>query len=304
MRTRRTNLWRRREFFFRAGGTGLAVVAAPALLSACGRDEEAEVEGALTLDGLREQGFITVGIANEQPYGFVDDGGEVTGESPELAKAIFAELGIEEVRADPVSWDGLIPGLTAGRYDMVAAGMFITPERCEEVTFSNPDYQGATAFMVPAGNPEGIATFEDIADNPDITLAVLNAAVEQGYAEELGVPGEQLEPLDDQVTAFEWLESGRVDAIALTNISLNWMLEQREAQDDFEVTEGFIPVIDGEEQIGAGGFVFRQEDTELVDAVNGALEEFKESGQLLEIIEPFGFAEENLPGDLTVDDFC
>jgi polar amino acid transport system substrate-binding protein len=50
---------------------------------------------------------------------------------------------------------------------------------------------------------------------------------------------------DDQVTAFEFLESGRVDAIALTNISLNWMLEQREAEGDFEVTDGFIPVIDG-----------------------------------------------------------
>jgi polar amino acid transport system substrate-binding protein len=41
-----------------------------------------------------------------------------------------------------------------------------------------------------------------------------------------------------------------------------------------------------------------------VDEVNAVLEDFKESGRLLEIIEPFGFTEENLPGDLTVDDFC
>jgi polar amino acid transport system substrate-binding protein len=296
---------RRRDFLRRVGGTGIAIVAAPGVLAACGRDEGEVAEGeGLTLDALRDQGYIRAGIANEQPYGFVDDAGELTGESPELAKAIFAELGIDDVRAEPVPWDGLIPGLTSGRFDFVAAGMFITEERCEEVLFTNPDYQGATAFMVPVGNPEAITSFEDVAENDDVTLCVLNAAVEQGYAEDLGVPGDRVEAVDDQVTAFEFLESGRVDAIALTNISLNWMLEQRQAEDEFEVTDGFIPEIDGQEQIGAGAFAFRPEDSEIVDEVNAVLEDFKESGRLLEIIEPFGFTEENLPGDLTAADFC
>ncbi|QVQ50700.1 ectoine/hydroxyectoine ABC transporter substrate-binding protein EhuB [Spiractinospora alimapuensis] len=303
MKPSRTRLVRRRDFLYRAGGVGLVAVTGPVLLSACSRSENGE-EGPLTLERLQEQGYIRAGIANEQPYGFVDDAGELTGESPELAKAIFAELGIDEVRADPVAWDGLIPGLTSDRFDFVAAGMSIIPDRCSEVAFSNPEYQGQTAFMVPVGNPEGIETFEDVAGNSDITLCVLNAAVEQTFAEELGVPSGQLEAVDDQVTAFEFLESGRVDAIALTNISLNWMLQEREAEDEFEVTDGYTPVIDGEEQIGAGGFAFRQEDTEIVEAVNGVLADFQESGRLLEIIEPFGFTEDNLPGDLTVDDLC
>src|SRR5690606_39079849 len=112
----------------------------------------------------------------------------------------------------------------------------------------------------------------------------------------------QIETVDNQVSAYELLQKGRVDAVALSTISLNRLLEQRGG--DFEVTEGFIPVVDGEEVTPAGALAFRKSDTALLDEVNRVLAEFKENGRLLEIIEPFGFTEQELPGDLTIEQLC
>ncbi|WP_236700347.1 ectoine/hydroxyectoine ABC transporter substrate-binding protein EhuB [Allosalinactinospora lopnorensis] len=288
----------RRRFLTGVGGVGLAVVAGPTLLGACSR-----VGTGNTMDRIREQGYISVGFANEAPYGYTDvETGELTGQAPELARAIFGELGIDALRGVPVQFDGLIPGLLGGQFDMVAAGMAITPERCQEVAFTNPDYLARTAFLVPEGNPEGIESFGAFVENQDLTLGVMNATVEQQTAEDAGVPGDQVQTAADPSSLFELLETGRIDAVSLTAISLRWMLDVRGGP--FEVTEAFFPVIDGEEQVGGGGFAVRQEDGDLREAFNTQLEEFKESGRLLEIIEPFGFSADELPGDLTAADLC
>jgi polar amino acid transport system substrate-binding protein len=73
----------------------------------------------------------------------------------------------------------------------------------------------------------------------------------------------------------------------------------------FEVTDGFVPVLDGKEQIQAGGFVFRKGETDLVDAFNTELDKLHESGDWLEIVTPFGFTEDNLPpDDVTTAKLC
>lgn len=161
--------WGRRDAL-RLGGAGLAA----ASLAACSRvDEGADGEngGGNTLERLREQGFVAVALANEVPFGFVDDTGEPAGQSPAVARAVFEELGVPEIQASATSWDGLIPGLQANRYDVIAAGVFITPERCEEVSFSEPTATAPEAFLVAQGNPENIEHFETFVDNPDLTLA-------------------------------------------------------------------------------------------------------------------------------------
>ncbi|CAM3523753.1 ectoine/hydroxyectoine ABC transporter substrate-binding protein EhuB [Nocardiopsis gilva] len=288
----------RRRFLARTGGAAVAALMGPTLLSGCSR-----VGTGNTFDRVREQGYINVGFANEAPYGYTDLAtGKLTGESPELARAIFAELGVDDLRGVPVSFDGLIPGLIGGQFDMVAAGMAIVPDRCRQVAFTNPDYLSRTAFLVPEGNPAGIENFSSIAENPDITLAVMNATVEQQMAAQAGVPTAQVQTAPDTPSAYELLETGRIDAVALTAISLRWILKTRGGP--FEVTEAFFPVVDGQEVIGGGGYALRQEDTDMLAAFNEKLEEFKESGRLLEIIEPFGFSEDELPGDLTAQQLC
>lgn len=166
--------WQRREFLRRAGIGALAAGAAPALLVGCSKtDPTKEKQGGGTLDKIKQQGYVTVGIANEQPYGYVDTSGDITGEAPSLAKEIFKELGVPKIKSKTVDFGGLIGGLKAGRFDTVAAGMTILPERCAQVAFADPDFIGKTSFLVPKGNPKNITRFADVA-KAGITLGVLD----------------------------------------------------------------------------------------------------------------------------------
>lgn len=311
MMTGRT--WSRRDFFRRTAIAGAVAVGGPVLLSACqqvpqgggGGGGGGEGGGAgSTLERVRQAGTITVGIANEAPYGFTNEQGEVTGESVEVARAVLGRLGIPEINATTVDFGALISGLTLSRqFDMVTAGMFITPERCAQAAFSIPDYTAPTAFLVPAGNPNGIATFDDIREG-NRTVAVLSGAVEQGYATDSGVPEGQITVLADQNALLQSVTTGRVDAAALTNISLNDLVA-RNPDAGVEVTQGFFPVVNGEEIISAGGFVFRPGENDILDAFNTELAALQESGEWLQIVQPFGFTEENLPGpEVTTESLC
>ena len=82
-----------------------------------------------TLEQAKADGYIRVGFANEAPYGFATPDGKLTGESPEVVKAILAKLGVAQVDGVLTEFGSLIPGLQAGRFDIVAAGMFVTPAR-------------------------------------------------------------------------------------------------------------------------------------------------------------------------------
>ncbi|RAY14903.1 ectoine/hydroxyectoine ABC transporter substrate-binding protein EhuB [Actinomadura craniellae] len=290
----------------RSGLAAAALVGGPALLGACSKVDDGP-GGQTALDRIKDAGKIKVGFANEAPYGFRDKSGKLTGEAPEVAREIFKALGVAEL--EPVlvdSFGALIPGLNARQYDVIAAGMFINPERCGQIAFSNPDYAGTNAFLVAQGNPKGIAKFEDAAKDPGIRLAVLEGAVERDYATKSGVKGNQLKVFPDANAAFRGLLDKRVDAVALTAITLNWNKQQNYADRPVEVTQPFIPVIDGKEQLGAGGYGFRKADTELIATFNTELKKIQGSGRLLEIVKPFGFTATEIDAakNLTADRLC
>lgn len=284
--------------------TVLLSAAVPLAAAGCSTtDPDKEKSGGGTLDKAKSDGTIKIGFANEAPYGFTDKSGKLTGEAPELARVIFKELGIKKVEGVQVDFGGLIGGLKAKRFDVVAAGMFVIPERCAEAAFSNPEYVAKSAFLVPKGNPKGLLKAED-PGKKGVTVGVLQGAVEQGYAEKLGVKKSKIKTMADQPSAYEALKAGRIDCIWLTRISLADIMSKHEGE-PFEVTEAFTPVIDGKEQLGAGAFAFRKADSDLLNAFNGKLNELKTSNRLLPIIQPFGFTQAEIPGpDDTADKFC
>src|SRR5687767_7474356 len=112
-----------------------------------------------TLERAKEDGFIRVGFANEAPFGYATPDGKLTGESPEVVRAVLAKMGIDQVDGVLTEFGSLIPGLQAGRFDIIAAGMFVNPKRCEQVQFSEPTYGIGQAFLVAAGNPKEIADY-------------------------------------------------------------------------------------------------------------------------------------------------
>ncbi|MBN1613785.1 MAG: ectoine/hydroxyectoine ABC transporter substrate-binding protein EhuB [Deltaproteobacteria bacterium] len=243
-----------------------------------------------TLKKARKQGFIRVGFANEAPFGYATTSGKLTGEAPEIAKIIFRKLGIPEVDGVLTEWGGLIPGLKAGRFDVIAAGMFITPKRCREVAFSEPTYTLGQAFLVRAGNPKNLHSYDDAAKNPDVKLGVLSGAVEVGYARIAGIPDERIVGLPDQGSMLAAVRSGRVDAAALTALSIQNMAEK-----GGEAVERAHPFTTLPEAMGSGGFAFRKKDKALLKAFNRELKQFIGTKAHLDLVGPFGFTEAELP---------
>ena len=239
----------------------------------------------LTLTDMFPEGTVQIGIANEVPYGYEGEDGEPTGEAPEVAKVVLSELGIDNVEASVVEFGSLIPGLQAGQFDMIAAGMFVTPDRAEQVAFSSPDYCATTSFAVAEGNPLGLSDFQSIAES-DAVLGVLGGAVEEGYALDSGVPEDQVQTFGDTPSVFDALSAGRIDAVALTEPTI---LTQVEGREGIEATEGFVPVINGEEQLGCGAFAFT--NVEMCETFNAMLNRLQEQDEILPIVEEFGFGE-------------
>src|SRR5438477_12234478 len=75
-----------------------------------------------TFERAKAQGFIRVGFANEAPFGYATPDGKLTGEAPEVAKAVLAKIGIPLVEGVLTVFGWIIPGLTDGRFDIIADG--------------------------------------------------------------------------------------------------------------------------------------------------------------------------------------
>ena len=277
----------------------VAALSATALLAltACGGDDNGE--GA---DNGESGDVITVGIAGEVPYSYLNDDGDPEGATVALAERIFGDMGYE-VEAELVDWDNLIPGLNAERFDVISAGMSITPERCEEAAFAEPEIMYTTALLVEEGNPHDVQDLDDVLEaqenGEDITLATLTAGIEAGYSTDMGLDYDGVGSADEGI---EMVQGGRADVFALTAISLTEMAGDA---DGVEVTDPFVQEIDGVKQYGAGSTVFRQDDTETLDEYNEHLAQLKSDDELGEIIGEFGFTDAEVPPeDMTAEALC
>ncbi|TXS16137.1 ectoine/hydroxyectoine ABC transporter substrate-binding protein EhuB [Streptomyces sp. ms191] len=284
------------------GGAALT----PAFLTACSRTQVgtgAPADDGGLLASLKEQGFVRVGFAGEAPYGF-QEGGKLSGEAPTLHGEIFSALGIPELRPTLTEFGALIPGLLAGRFDVVSAGMAITPERCAKVIFSEPEFVSPTALMVRRGNPKGLTDLASCAAK-GATVGVLTAAVETSYAEAAGVPDGSVKTLAKQQDGLDAVLAGRIDAFVLTGISLRW-LARTNAGAAIEVLDPFVPVVDGVRQFSPGGAVFRPGAKALRDAFDRELTKITaDRARYVGLIGRFGFTEREVPPrDLRTAELC
>nr|WP_322789315.1 ectoine/hydroxyectoine ABC transporter substrate-binding protein EhuB [Paraburkholderia diazotrophica] len=244
-----------------------------------------------TLERAMHTGTIRIGFANEAPYGYADMDGNVTGEAPEVAKAVLHKMGIKNVVGVLTDFGSLIPGLQAGRFDIIAAGMAVTPPRCQQILFSEPSYGMGEALLVKKGNPDNMKDFQSVAAKPNTKLAVMAGTVEVGYAEQSGVKPNQLVQLSDQPSLVSAVQTGRADAAALTALSINNMAQKA---DGVQATAPFQSV-NNNSVTSHGAFGFRKSDKDLRDAFNKALVPFIGSSEHLSLVTPFGFGKGFLP---------
>lgn len=252
------------------------------------------------LSRLRRTGVAVVGYANEAPYAYLDPAtGAITGEAVEIARVVLGRLGVRTVDGTLTEFASLIPGLDAGRCDLVAAGMYITAPRAERVRFSRPTYVMADALLVRAGNPLGLHGFDDVAARA-ATMGVMAGAAEHGHAIACGVPATAISLFPDQPSALAALRSGRIQALACTTLTARHLLRMA-GDGGFAMATPFRdPVVDGRPARGYGAFAFRSRDADLQAAFDAELERFIGSAEHLALVERFGFGSEHLPDRRTV----
>ncbi|SEK43764.1 ectoine/hydroxyectoine ABC transporter substrate-binding protein EhuB [Halomonas daqiaonensis] len=248
--------------------------------------------GAATLDELRERGSIRIAVADEVPYGYLDENGEGKGAGPEVARYVLEQLGIEEIEWQVVEFGDLIDGLEADRFDMAAAEMAIRPERCERVLFSAPNTSYGEGLLIRAANPEEINAYSDFAEREDIRVAVLDGATQIGILESLGVPESRIEVINANAAAIDIILDGQADAYAGTGLTVSQLDAQSQ---EVEVVQDFVdPVVDGEIVRSWGAFTFPQEAETLRDVFDEVLLDYRNTQAWEDTLREHGFTQDDI----------
>ncbi|WP_326823195.1 ABC transporter substrate-binding protein [Streptosporangium sp. NBC_01756] len=208
---------------------------------------------------------------------------ELTGVDPDLAAAIAAKLGLK-AKVTNAAFDGLIPGLQAGRWDVVMSSMSDTEERRAAVDFV--DYFNAGgAIMVKKGNPEGIKTLEDLCGRT-IVLAKgsSNLAIGQRQDEKCAKKM-QIMQSEDAPTGLLSIDSGRAVATIVDS-----PVAAMYAKDT-----GKYDVLPEQYDAGPWGIAVDRRNTALRDAVAKAMQELAADGGYQAVLEKYGVASNAVP---------
>lgn len=231
--------------------------------------------------------------SEEPPFSFfAESTGRVGGESAEALRAVAEELGIENVRWVRLDFGDLIPSLLQGRVDVIAAGMFRTPEREERVRFSMPTVCSASALLVPSGSSVG--SIGDFARDTTLLLAVLQGSVEHSAAQELEIRGDRVLAVPDLATGIVAVDEGSASALAITLPTARRAVQHFQAPSleirRYDPPPGIRTVV-----AGCSALVFRPQDTSLADAADRALAAYVGGNRHLAMLQHLGFSGEDLP---------
>src|SRR5438874_1999129 len=140
------------------------------------------------------------------PYTFPDprDPSHIIGFEVDLANAVAGRMG-RKARFVQNQWDGLVPGLERGEYDVVINGLEITPERAEKIHFSNPYFYSTLTLTTRADDTRIHGAY----DLRGLTAGVLRVTFAERYVQSLG--NVTIRSYDGQVQQFIDLALGRLD---------------------------------------------------------------------------------------------
>lgn len=214
--------------------------------------------------GLAQDQTIRLGTEGAYPpYNFLNDKGEVDGFEREVGDELCtrAELTCEWVTTD---WDGIIPNLVSGNYDAIIAGMSITPERAEVISFTQN-------YMPPAAS-----AFVGLTDDVDVETGVISAqasTIQAGYVANSGATLLEFATPEETVAS---VRNGEADAVFADKDYLVPLVEE---------SGGALAFVGDDVQLGGGiGMGLRQTDTELRDKFDAAIQTMKDDGSLNTLI--------------------
>ncbi|GMA47825.1 amino acid ABC transporter substrate-binding protein [Tetragenococcus muriaticus] len=243
------------------------------ILGACssGEDEQGanDTENADVVVGLDDT-FV--------PMGFRDDSGDLTGFDIELAEAVF-ELNDTEVAFQPIDWSMKENELNNETIDVIWNGYTQTPEREEEVAFSDP-YMNNSQLLVTATD-SGIESVEEM--EGQVLGAQEGSSGYNSFNNDPEVLKDRVDSEDATLyesfnEAFIDLESGRIDGLLIDRVYAEYYLNQNDQMNDFNLIE--TPYEDENFAVGV-----RQDDEELLQEINDGLNELQENGEFAELSE-------------------
>lgn len=243
-----------------------------------GEDTSAEAAEGETEAEAKEAGGQLIMATNAEfpPYEYHDssmtgpDGSDIVGIDAEIAGAIAENLGMELVIED-IAFDSIIPELQSGKADIGAAGMTVTEDRLMNVDFSDT-YATAVQAIIVTGDSE-IAGPDDLAGK---LIGVQQGTTGDIYASD-DFGDENIERYPKGVDAVQALIQGKVDAVIIDN----------------EPAKVFVGDNDGLKLLDTAyaeeeyAIAVKKGNTELLDQVNKAIQELKESGKLEEIVAKY-----------------
>src|SRR5699024_704260 len=153
-------------------------------LAACGDDEAS--------GGGLQDSYVVASDSSFVPFEFYEDG-EYVGFDIDLINAVADEAGFE-IELETTNFDGIIPGLQTGSFDIAIAGSSIREDRKESVDFSDTYYESGLSIGVHIDNEEN----NDIDDLEGKTIATRLGSTSSDYNEENidGAEANQYEQLD------------------------------------------------------------------------------------------------------------
>ena len=234
--------------------------------AACAKNTETN---ETTTEAAAKETLVMATNAEFPPYEF-HEGDAIVGIDAEIAQAIADKLGME-LKIEDVSFDSIIPGVQAKKYDMGMAGMTVTDERLESVNFSTSYAKGVQVVIVKEDSD--IKTVDDVEGKK---IGVQTTTTGDLYAtDDFGE--ENVTKYDNGAVAVQALVSGKVDCVIIDN----------EPAKSYVAANDGLKILDTTYVEEDYAICFNKENTELMDKVNAALEELIADGTVQTIVDKY-----------------
>ena len=212
------------------------------------------------IETIKKRGRIVVGLSTFVPWAMTDKSGQLIGFEIDVAKQLAKDMGVE-VEFVPTAWDGIIPALIAGKFDVIISGMSITPQRNLTVNFSEPYAYSGLRIAASTGIKDKVKTLEDF-NSPEITFALRRGATPVPVVQKL-FPKATLVQFDEDGASLQEVLNGNADATAeafalrkgdpdALNFFNNWIDSQWRSGYLDERHDYWFRTLDWKDQVAAG----------------------------------------------------
>jgi polar amino acid transport system substrate-binding protein len=206
------------------------------------------------------------------PLGFRDENNEIVGFDIDMAQAASEKMGID-VKIQPIDWKTKESELNSGRIDLIWNGYTITDERKEKVLFTKP-YLKNSQVVVTLADSE-IGKLDDLSGK-NIGIQSLSSAVDALNANPIKEKIGSLTEYDTNVLALTDLKAGRLEAVVIDEVVINYFMTQEEGT--FKLLEESL----APEEYAVG---VKKGNEELLETLQAALDEMNEDGTAAKISE-------------------